>query len=86
MAHLMKKFMFPQDFPFTLQLIQKILNFKSWVNGYLNNGLNYRNPNLGLTTKARACKVVGQEGSSGVTFHAPRGANECEAMNPHIPK
>jgi len=29
------------------------------------------NPNLGFTTKARACKVAGQKGSSGVTSHAP---------------
>ncbi len=40
MAYLMKAFMFSQDHPFILQLIQKILNFKSWVNGYLNDGLN----------------------------------------------
>jgi hypothetical protein len=45
-----------------------------------------RNPNLGLTTKARACKVAGQEGSLGVTSHAPGSAKECEGMNPHTPK
>jgi hypothetical protein len=28
------------------------------------------NPSLGLATKARACKVAGQEGSPGVTSHA----------------
>jgi len=45
-----------------------------------------RNPNLGLATKARACKVVGQEGSSGVTLHAPKSVKECEGMNLHTPK
>jgi hypothetical protein len=39
MAYLMKAFMFSQDRPFILQLIQEILDIKSWVNGYLNNGL-----------------------------------------------
>jgi hypothetical protein len=34
-----KTFMFFQDCPFILQLIQEILDFKSWVNGYLNDGL-----------------------------------------------
>ncbi len=48
--------------------------------------LNYCNLNLGLATKARACKNVGQEGSSGVTFHAHRSAKECERRNPHTPK
>ncbi len=32
---------------------------------------NCRNPSLGLATKARGCKVVGQEGDPGVTSHAP---------------
>jgi hypothetical protein len=45
-----------------------------------------RNPNLGLTTKARACKSAGQEGSPGVTFHVLASAKECEGMNPHTPK
>jgi hypothetical protein len=44
------------------------------------------NPSLGLTTKIRACKGAGQEGNSGVTFHAPRSVKECEGMNPHTPK
>ncbi len=39
MADLMKTFMFSQDRPFIPQLIQEIPNFKSWVNGYLNDGL-----------------------------------------------
>jgi hypothetical protein len=45
-----------------------------------------RNPNLGLTTKAKACKVVGQEKSPIITFHVPESAKECEGMNPHTPK
>ncbi len=31
-------------------------------------------PSLGLETKARACKVASQEGSLGVTSHAPNSA------------
>jgi len=45
-----------------------------------------RNPNLGFTTKAKACKVAGQEGSPGVTSHAPRSVGKCEGMNPHTSK
>jgi hypothetical protein len=45
-----------------------------------------RNPSLGLATKARACKSAGQKGSSGVTFHAPESAKECEGTNLHTPK
>ncbi len=48
--------------------------------------LSCRNPSLGLATKARACKVAGQERSLGITFHAPRSAKECEGMNLHTPK
>jgi hypothetical protein len=40
------------------------------------------NFNLGLVTKARAYKGAGQEGSSGVTFHAFGNGGECERMNP----
>jgi hypothetical protein len=36
--------------------------------------------------KARACKDEGQEGSSGVTPHAPRSVGECEKMNLHTHK
>ncbi len=36
--------------------------------------------------KARGCKVVGQEGSSGVMPHAPKSARECEGIDPHTPK
>jgi hypothetical protein len=45
-----------------------------------------RNPSLGLAIKAKACKGVGQEGSLGVTSHAPGSVGECEGMNPHTPK
>jgi hypothetical protein len=45
-----------------------------------------RNPNLGLATKARACKRVRQEGDPGGTSYIPRSAGECEKMNPHTPK
>jgi hypothetical protein len=44
------------------------------------------NLSLGLATNARACKSVGQEGSSRVTSHAPKSAKEFEGMNPHILK
>jgi len=44
------------------------------------------NFSFGFATKARACKGAGQEGSSGVTFHVPRSARECEGMNPHTSK
>jgi hypothetical protein len=44
------------------------------------------NPSLGLSTKARACKGVGQEGSPGVTSHVPKSVGECEGMNLHTPK
>jgi len=37
-------------------------------------------------TKVRGCKVVGQEGSSGVMPHAPKSARECEGIDPHTPK
>jgi len=44
-----------------------------------------RNPSLGLVTKAKACKVMGQEGSPGVTSHAPGSVGKCEGRNPHTP-
>jgi len=37
-------------------------------------------------TKAKAYKGVGQEGSLGVTSHAPGNVGECEGMNLHTPK
>jgi len=45
-----------------------------------------RNPSLGLATKAKGCKVVGQERSPGIMSHAPGNARECEGIDPHIPK
>jgi hypothetical protein len=45
-----------------------------------------RNPSLGLTTKARACKGASQEGSPRITFHALGNLGKCEGMNPHTPK
>jgi len=45
--------------------------------------IDYHNPNLGLVTKAKACKVAGQEGSPGVTLHALGNVRKCEGMNPH---
>jgi hypothetical protein len=44
------------------------------------------NLNLRFATKARDYKGVGQEGSMGVTSHAPGSVGECERMNPHTPK
>jgi hypothetical protein len=45
-----------------------------------------RNFSIGLATKAKACKGAGQEGSPGITSHAPRSVGECEGMNSHTPK
>jgi hypothetical protein len=50
---------------------------------YFDNHMYYRNPNIGLATKARACKVAGQKGSLGVK---PKSEGKCEGMNPHTPK
>ncbi len=36
-------------------------------------------PNFGLTTKAKACKVAGQE-------RKLESERKCEGMNPHTPK
>jgi len=44
------------------------------------------NLSLGLATKARACKGVGQKGSLGVISHVPRNVGKCEGMNLHTPK
>jgi len=41
---------------------------------------------LGFVTKAMACKGASQEGSPGVTSHAPESVRECKGMNPHTPK
>jgi hypothetical protein len=45
-----------------------------------------RNPGLGVVTKAMVYKGAGQEGSLGVTSHAPGNVGECEGINPHTPK
>jgi hypothetical protein len=39
-----------------------------------------------LATKARAYKGAGQEGSMGITCHAPENVGECEGMDFHTPK
>jgi hypothetical protein len=44
------------------------------------------NPNLGLTTKARACEGADQVRNPKVTFHGPKSARKCEGVNPHTPK
>ncbi len=48
--------------------------------------INCRNFSLGLATKARGCKVAGQEGSPKVMPHAFESARECEGIDPHPPK
>jgi hypothetical protein len=45
-----------------------------------------RNPSLGLVTKARGCKVAGQEKSPGVMSHSPGNARKCEGIDLHTPK
>jgi hypothetical protein len=45
-----------------------------------------RNPSLGLTTKAKACKSAKQEGSLGGTCYILGSAGECERINLHTPK
>jgi len=45
-----------------------------------------RNLSLGFTTKARGCKVAGQERSPGGRPHAPKNARERERIDPHISK
>jgi hypothetical protein len=69
-------------------LCNKILNLFIYrlVDEVLMNYEVRHNSGLGLTTKARACKNVGQEGSPGVTFHVPGNVKECEGMKLHIPK
>jgi len=46
----------------------------------------YCNPSLGLATKTKGCKVVGQDGSPRVMLHAPESARGCEGIDPHTPK
>jgi hypothetical protein len=44
------------------------------------------NPSLRLATKARGCKVAGQDRSPRVIPHAPENARRCEGIDPHTPK
>jgi len=37
-------------------------------------------------TKAKACKVAGENGSSGITPHVIGSVGKCEGMHLHIPK
>jgi len=46
----------------------------------------WHNLNLGLTTKAKSCKVTSQEGSPGVTPHVLESVKECEGIDHHTPK
>jgi hypothetical protein len=45
-----------------------------------------RNPSLGFTTKARACKGANQEGNSEVTSHVVESVGKCDKINSHTPK
>ncbi len=53
-------------------------------------GHSCRNPSLGLATKVRGCKVMGQKKNPGVTSRAPGSAKECgnepsySQMNSHV--
>jgi hypothetical protein len=46
----------------------------------------YRNPNLGLATKTRACKRARQERDMGGTSCTLGSEGKCERMNLHTPK
>jgi len=46
----------------------------------------YRNPSLGLATKAKGLQGYEPKGSTRVTLHAPSNVRECEGVNPHILK
>jgi len=37
-------------------------------------------------SKAKGCKVAGQEGNPRVMAHAPVSARKCEGIGPHTPK
>jgi hypothetical protein len=58
----------------------------SWTPNYVGKQCECHNPSLGLVTKAKACKGVGQKGNLGVTSHVSVSVGECEGMNPHTPK
>jgi len=44
------------------------------------------NPNLGLASKVRGCKVAGQEGSPRIMLHAAKTVRECERIDLQTPK
>ncbi len=67
-------------------LLWDLVQFKNENTKYHKEFFKCRNPSLGLATKARAYEGTSQEGSPGVTFHAPESARECEGMNLHTPK
>jgi hypothetical protein len=50
------------------------------------NGGECHNPSLGIATKVRPYKGASQEGSPGITSHAPRSVGKCEGMDPYTPK
>jgi hypothetical protein len=68
------------------KLICKLICWALILQEYEFKVIHYHNPSLGFATKAKAYKVVGQEGSPGVTSRALGSAKECEGMNLHIPK
>jgi hypothetical protein len=47
--------------------------------------LKCHNPSFGLPTKARGCKVTGQEGNPGVTSHAPGSAKSVREWTLTLP-
>ncbi len=68
-------------------------DFKSHVNLFiiLNGAILFiecscRNPNLGLTTKAKGLQECGPRGSPGVTSHTTESVRKCERVNPHTLK
>jgi hypothetical protein len=78
---LMKAFMFSQDHAFIPQLIQEIPNFKSWVNGYLNN---YPNVFVGCIV---ATLTLGSRPRQGVArLRAKRQTRESHHMLPGLQK
>jgi hypothetical protein len=55
-------------------ILNQFILFFTWIIKCENLNYDCRNPSLKLASKARACKVAGQEGSPGVTSHAPGSA------------
>ncbi len=48
--------------------------------------VDYRNPSLGLVTKAKGLQGCGPRGSPRVTSERPESAGECEGVSLHTPK